>query len=141
MNIQQQDLVKRLNYFENWKDKYRYIIDLGKQLPTFPEELKTEENLIHGCQSQVWINIKAENGVLNIYAASDAAIVAGLIAILLKIYNNLSPEDILNTPLDFLAETGLLQHLSPNRSTGLYHMIKRIQSEAQANIRSNIQNI
>ncbi|WFE69066.1 SufE family protein [Thiomicrospira sp. R3] len=134
MNTQQQELVKRLNYFENWKDKYRYIIDLGKQLPAFPEALKTEENRIHGCQSQVWINIQTQDGLMKMQATSDAAIVAGLIAILLKVYNNLSPHEILNTPLDFLAETGLLQHLSPNRSTGLYHMIKRIQSAAQAQI-------
>jgi cysteine desulfuration protein SufE len=134
MNSQQQDLVKRLNYFENWKDKYRYIIDLGKKLPDFPDELKTETNRIHGCQSQVWIDIKAEEGVLIMQATSDAAIVAGLIAILLKVYNGQSPQEILNTPLDFLAETGLLQHLSPNRSTGLYHMIKRIQAEAQSRI-------
>lgn len=132
MHSQQQDLVKRLNYFENWKDKYRYIIDLGKQLPAFPEDLKTEDNRIHGCQSQVWIDIQAEEGVLKMQATSDAAIVAGLIAILLKVYNGLTPQEIINTPLDFLAETGLLQHLSPNRSTGLYHMIKRIQAEAQS---------
>lgn len=134
MNAQQQDLVKRLNYFENWKDKYKYIIDLGKQLPDFPEELKTEENRIHGCQSQVWIDIQEHEGCLTMHATSDAAIVAGLIAILLRIYNGLTPKDIVNTPLDFLAETGLLQHLSPNRSTGLYHMIKRIQAEAHARV-------
>ncbi|UQB41754.1 SufE family protein [Thiomicrospira microaerophila] len=132
MNIQQQDLVKRLNYFENWKDKYKYIIDLGKQLPSFPDELKTEENRIHGCQSQVWIDIQQQNGQLKIQATSDAAIVAGLVAILLRVYDGLTPQEIMQTPLDFLAETGLLQHLSPNRSTGLYHMIKRIQAEAQS---------
>lgn len=134
MNIQQQDLVKRLNYFENWKDKYKYIIDLGKQLPSFPDELKTEENRIHGCQSQVWIDIQEQNGQLKIQATSDAAIVAGLVAILLRVYNGLTPQEIMQTPLDFLAETGLLQHLSPNRSTGLYHMIKRIQAEAQSRV-------
>jgi cysteine desulfuration protein SufE len=134
MNEQQADLVKRLNYFENWKDKYKYIIDLGKQLPTYPDELKTEANRIHGCQSQVWIDIQHQDGRLAMQATSDAAIVAGLIAILLRVYNGLTPQEIINTPLDFLAKTGLLQHLSPNRSTGLYHMIKRIQAEAQARV-------
>lgn len=134
LDEQQQDLVNRLNYFENWKDKYKYIIDLGKQLSTFPDELKTEDNRIHGCQSQVWINITEDQGKLKMQATSDAAIVSGLIAILLRFYNDHTPQQIVNTPLDFLATTGLLQHLSPNRSTGLYHMIKRIQAEAQARL-------
>jgi cysteine desulfuration protein SufE len=136
LDAQQQDLVNRLNYFSNWKDKYKYIIDLGKQLTPFPDELKTEDNRIHGCQSQVWIAINEQDGKLQLQATSDAAIVSGLIAILLKVYHDHTPEQILNTPLDFLATTGLLQHLSPNRSTGLYHMIKRIQTEAQARITS-----
>lgn len=133
MDIQttQADLIKRLNYFDNWKDKYKYIIDLGKQLPPFPEELKTEQNRIHGCQSQVWIAIDKQDDHFVMQAVSDAAIVSGLIAILLKVYNGSTPQQILDMPMDFLSETGLLQHLSPNRSTGLYHMIKRIQSEAQ----------
>ncbi|SFR53108.1 SufE family protein [Thiomicrospira sp. ALE5] len=134
LDAHQQDLVTRLNYFTNWKDKYKYIIDLGKQLAPFPEALKTEENRIHGCQSQVWISIEEQDGKLQMQATSDAAIVSGLIAILLRVYNDHTPEQIINTPLDFLATTGLLQHLSPNRSTGLYHMIKRIQAEAQARV-------
>lgn len=130
----QQDLIKRLNYFENWKDKYKYIIDLGKQLPKFPEEQKTEANRIHGCQSQVWITIEEQDGKLVMQAVSDATIVSGLLAILLKVYSGRTPQQILDMPMDFLSQTGLLQHLSSNRSTGLYHMIKRIQAEAQARV-------
>lgn len=128
----QADLIKRLNYFENWKDRYKYIIDMGKQLDAMPEEYKTEANRIHGCQSQVWIHIEERDGRLYMQATSDAAIVAGLIAVLLRVYSGRTPNEIINMPLDFLSQTGLLQHLSPNRSTGLYHMIKRIQAEAQA---------
>lgn len=133
----QQDLIKRLNYFTDWKDKYKYIIDLGKQLPKFNEADKTEANRIHGCQSQVWIKIEERDGHLFMQAVSDAAIVSGLIAILLKVYSGRSPQEILDMPLDFLSETGLLQHLSANRSTGLYHMIKRIQAEAQARVQAS----
>lgn len=132
----QADLVKRFTHFENWKDRYKYLIDMGKQLQNMPEEYKTEENRIHGCQSQVWIHIEEKDGILYMEAMSDAAIVSGLIALLLKIYNGRSPQEIKNAPLEFLGEIGLLQHLSANRSTGLYHMIKRIQAEASARLDS-----
>ncbi|MDG4812192.1 SufE family protein [Hydrogenovibrio sp. 3SP14C1] len=133
----QADLVKRFTHFENWKDRYKYLIDMGKQLQNMPEEYKTEENRIHGCQSQVWIHIEEKDGILYMEAMSDAAIVSGLIALLLKIYNGRSPQEITNAPLEFLGEIGLLQHLSANRSTGLYHMIKRIQAEAAACLESS----
>lgn len=130
----QQDLVKRFTHFANWKDRYKYLIDMGKQLQSMPEEYKTEANRIHGCQSQVWIHIEEKDGILYMEAMSDAAIVSGLIALLLKIYNGRSPADIASAPLEFLGEIGLLQQLSANRSTGLYHMIKRIQAEANARL-------
>lgn len=125
------DLVKRFTHFENPKDRYKYLIDMGKQLQNLNEAFQTDENRIHGCQSQVWIHIKEQDGRLFMQAKSDAAIVSGLIALLLKIYNGRTPEEIVNTPLDFLGQIGLLQQLSPNRSTGLYHMIQRIQSEGK----------
>ncbi|NCN43681.1 MAG: Fe-S metabolism protein SufE [Piscirickettsiaceae bacterium CG_4_9_14_3_um_filter_43_564] len=131
----QADLTKRFTHFESWKDRYKYLIDMGKQLQKMPEESKTEANRIHGCQSQVWIEITEKDGRLYMQAMSDAAIVSGLIALLLRIYNGRTPQEIVDAPLDFLAEIGLLQHLSPNRSTGLYHMIKRIQAEAQSRLR------
>lgn len=126
----QQDLVKRFTHFDNWKDRYKYLIDMGKTLQKLDEEFKTDANKIHGCQSQVWINIKEDDGIIYIQATSDAAIVAGLVALLLKIYNGRTAKEITEMPLDFLGEIGLIQHLSPNRSTGLYHMIKRIKTEA-----------
>ncbi len=130
----QQDLVKRFTHFTNWKDRYKYLIDMGKTLQSMPDQFKTEKNRIHGCQSQVWIHVEEKNSVLYIKATSDSAIVAGLIALLLKIYSGRSAKEITEMPLEFLAEIGLIQHLSPNRSTGLYHMIKRIQAEARANL-------
>ncbi|MDR9499105.1 MAG: SufE family protein [Hydrogenovibrio sp.] len=128
----QADLVKRFTHFDNWKDRYKYLIDMGKTLPDLAEERKTESNRIHGCQSQVWLAIQEHDGRLYMQAKSDAAIVSGLIALLLRVYNGRTPREITDAPLDFLGEIGLLQQLSPNRSTGLYHMIKRIKAEAEA---------
>lgn len=125
------DLIKRFTHFENPKDRYKYLIDMGKQLQSLDESFQTDENRIHGCQSQVWIHIEEKDGRLFMQAKSDAAIVSGLIALLLRIYHGRTPEEVAHTPLDFLGQIGLLQQLSPNRSTGLYHMIKRIQSEGQ----------
>lgn len=127
----QADLVKRFTHFANPKDRYKYLIDMGKQLQNMDASFETEENRIHGCQSQVWIHIEEKDGRLFMEAKSDAAIVSGLIALLLKIYHGRTPQEVSTAPLDFLGKIGLLQQLSPNRSTGLYHMIKRIQAEGQ----------
>jgi cysteine desulfuration protein SufE len=128
------DLVKRFTHFVNPKDRYKYLIDMGKQLQMLDETFQTEENRIHGCQSQVWIHIEEKDGRLFMQAKSDAAIVSGLIALLLRIYHGRTPQEVATTPLEFLGEIGLLQQLSPNRSTGLYHMIKRIQAEGQSRL-------
>jgi len=125
----QADLIKRFTHFANPKDRYKYLIDMGKQLQNMDETYQTEENRIHGCQSNVWISIEEHDGRLFMQAKSDAAIVSGLIALLLRIYNGRTPAEVVTAPLEFLGKIGLLQQLSPNRSTGLYHMIKRIQSE------------
>lgn len=130
----QNDLVKRFTHFNNPKDRYKYLIDMGKKLQAVDEAFLTEENRIHGCQSQVWIHIEERDGRLFMEAKSDAAIVSGLIALLLKIYHGRTPEEVAKAPLDFLGQIGLLQQLSPNRSTGLYHMIKRIQKEGQSRV-------
>lgn len=132
----QAELVKRFTHFENWKDRYKYLIDMGKTLQNMDEQYKTEANRIHGCQSQVWIHLEEKDGYLYMQAMSDAAIVSGLIALLLKVYNGRTPQEIAQAPLTFLGEIGLLQHLSSNRSTGLYHMIKRIQAEANNHLKS-----
>ncbi|MBD3754535.1 MAG: SufE family protein [Gammaproteobacteria bacterium] len=127
----QADLIKRFTHFANPKDRYKYLIDMGKQLQQMDSSFATEENRIHGCQSQVWIHIEEYDGRLYMQAKSDAAIVSGLIALLLRVYNGRTPQEVATAPLEFLGKIGLLQQLSPNRSTGLYHMIKRIQAEGQ----------
>ncbi|MFO7908503.1 MAG: SufE family protein [Halomonas sp.] len=127
----QQELVEEFEIFDNWMDRYQYIIDMGKQLPEFPDTLKTEENKIQGCQSNVWMIHEQQGDKLTFKATSDAAIVAGLIAVLLRIYNERSAEDIQSTPPHFMADLGLDKHLSPTRSNGLNAMLERIYSVAR----------
>ena len=120
--------------FEDWMDRYQYLIDLGRRLPSLADDELVDENKIKGCQSQVWFVAAEENGRLQFKATSDAAIVSGLIAILLRIYSGRRPEDILETPPDFVSQLGLDQHLSPTRSNGLASMltaIRRFAAEAQ----------
>lgn len=127
----QQELVEEFEIFDNWMDRYQYIIDMGKQLPEFPDSLKTEENKIQGCQSNVWMIHEQQGDKLTFKATSDAAIVSGLIAVLLRIYSERSAEDIQNTPPHFMADLGLDKHLSPTRSNGLNAMLERIYSVAK----------
>ncbi|SFB89081.1 cysteine desulfuration protein SufE [Marinospirillum celere] len=128
----QQELLEEFEMFDNWMDRYQYIIDLGKALPAFPDEWKTAEYIIEGCQSQVWIRPDIRDGRIHLDAISDAAIVSGLIAILLRIYSDRTSEEILNTPPEFLKELGLDKHLSPTRSNGLHAMLERIFALAKA---------
>ena len=126
----QQELVEEFSYFDNWMDRYQYIIDLGRHLPDFPEADKIETNKIKGCQSQVWFVANCDNDLLQFRAISDAAIVSGLIALLLRIYSGRRPREILDTPADFVAALGLEQHLSPTRSNGLASMLQAIRAFA-----------
>jgi len=126
----QSELIEEFQFFDDWMDRYQYIIDLGRRLPEFPEAEKTEANKIRGCQSQVWFLAELNNDRLHFQAISDAAIVSGLIAVLLRIYSDRLPKDILDTPPDFVAALKLEQHLSPTRSNGLAAMLKAIQSFA-----------
>ena len=126
----QQELVEEFSYFDNWMDRYQYIIDLGRRLPEFPEADKIETNKIKGCQSQVWFVASRDNDLLQFRAISDAAIVSGLIALLLRIYSGRRPREILDTPADFVAALGLEQHLSPTRSNGLASMLQAIRAFA-----------
>jgi len=126
----QQAIIEEFDLFDNWMDRYQYIIDLGRRLPVFPEELRTEENRIRGCQSQVWFVAEKEDGRLRFRAISDAAIVSGLIALLLRLYDGREPQDILDTPPDFVTALGLDSHLSPTRSTGLSSMLDAIRGFA-----------
>ncbi len=128
----QEELIDEFAFFDDWMDRYRHIIDLGRRLPEFPEEWQTDENKVRGCQSQVWFVAEQHGGKLQFKAVSDAHIVSGLIAILLRIYSDRAPEEILATKPDFIAAIGLDEHLSPTRNNGLHAMLTRIYAEAKA---------
>lgn len=130
----QQELIEEFEIFDNWMDRYQYIIDMGKALPDFPDEWKTDEYKIQGCQSNVWVQHEKQGDKLLFRATSDAAIVSGLIAVLLRIYNERSAEDIVATEPHFLADLGLDKHLSPTRSNGLHAMLERIYGVAKEQV-------
>ncbi|ABQ29946.1 SufE family protein [Acidiphilium cryptum] len=113
--------------FDDWMDRYQFIIELGQSLPTFPEALKTDDRLVPGCQSRVWLEPKLEGGKLYFAGASDAAIVSGLVAMLLQVYSGRTPAEIRETPPAFLKEWGLIGALSGNRGNGVAAMAERIQ--------------
>ncbi len=127
----QQALIEEFQFFDDWMDRYQYIIDLGRRLPELPAAALTDENKIRGCQSQVWFLADMRGDRLHFQAISDAAIVSGLIAVLLRIYSDRKPRDILDTPADFVAALGLEQHLSPTRSNGLSSMLQAIRRFAE----------
>ncbi len=127
----QAEVIEEFAFFDDWMDRYQYIIDMGKRLEPMPDNERSEDNRIRGCQSQVWMVAEADGERLNIRATSDAAIVSGLIAILLRIYSGRHPQDILDTPPDFVAGLGLEEHLSPTRSNGLASMLSAIRRYAE----------
>ncbi len=126
----QQDIIEEFGLFDDWMDRYQYLIDLGRRLPEFPDDLRTDDNRIRGCQSQVWFVPEQRDGRLFFQAISDAAIVSGLIALLLRLYSGREPQDILDTPPDFVEALELQSHLSPTRSNGLASMLKAIRGFA-----------
>jgi cysteine desulfuration protein SufE len=126
----QDELIVEFQMFDNWLDKYQYLIDLGRKLPDFPAAWKTEANRLHGCQSQVWLTAQEADGRLVFNAISDSAIVSGLIAVLMRVYSNRTPAEILAAPPDFIDAIGLHEHLSPTRSNGLHAMIDAIRGHA-----------
>jgi cysteine desulfuration protein SufE len=126
----QADLVDEFEMFEDWMSRYEHVIDLGRQLPDFPEQWKTDTNKIQGCQSQVWVNMEMRDGKLHIDGTSDASIVSGLVASVLRVYSDQAPSDILNTKPDFINEIGFNDHLSPTRSNGLHSMLRSIYQRA-----------
>lgn len=129
------DLVEDFELFEDWEDRYRYIVDLGKKLPPMPDEEKTEETKVRGCMSQVWMTAQDEDDTLHFRADSDAFIVKGLIAILLELYSGRKPSEIMSLDAtEALGRLGLESHLSPNRRNGFVAMVDRIKSEAQARL-------
>lgn len=128
----QQDIIEEFEFFDDWMERYQHIIDLGRKLPEFPEEYQTDDYKVRGCQSQVWLKATPEDGRLRLQAISDAAIVSGLIALLLRVYDNRAPEEIVETEPAFIRKIGLEEHLSPTRSNGLHAMLKAIKGHAAA---------
>ncbi len=126
----QDDVIKEFAFFDDWIDRYQYLIDLGRRLPPLTASELVDENKIKGCQSQVWFVADRHNGRLTFRAISDAAIVSGLIALLLRIYSGRYPRDILDTPPSFVVALELEQHLSATRSNGLSSMLNAIRAFA-----------
>ena len=134
MTIQetQAEIVDEFSMFDDWMERYEYIIELGKSLPVISEQFKTEENSIKGCQSKVWVHAKQEEDKLFFTADSDAILTKGIIAILIRAFSNQSASAILEANTDFIDEIGLKEHLSPTRANGLVSMIKKIKIYALA---------
>jgi cysteine desulfuration protein SufE len=128
----QDELIDEFSMFEDWMQRYEYMIDLGKSLPIIDENLKTDDLIIKGCQSKVWLNATLENDKVVFTADSDAIITKGIIAILIRVFSNQKPADILNANTDFIDEIGLKEHLSPTRANGLVSMIKQLKLYAVA---------
>ena len=132
INELQNEVIEEFEDFTDWMDKYQMLIDLGNELAPLDEKYKTEQNLIDGCQSRVWIQCDCQDGLLIFTADSDALIVKGIIALLLKVLSGHSPKEILDTELYFIDRIGLREHLSPTRSNGLLAMVKQIRAYAVA---------
>ena len=132
MNEIQQEIIEEFSAFEDWMDKYGYLIELGNELPDLDPKEKTDQHLIKGCQSRVWLVSDFEDGKIKFRGESDAVIVKGLVALLLRVVSDRTPEEIINNELYFVDEIGLKQHLSPTRSNGLLAMIKQIKLYAVA---------
>ena len=129
------DIIDTLSFFDSWEDRYRYMIDLGKSLPQIPEKLRTNDRLVPGCQSQVWIEAKLDNDKFEFLVDSDAHIVRGLLAIVMAAYNHRSPQDILDFDIDtYFNQLDLVKHLSPTRGNGLLAMVEKIKQLASAKI-------
>ena len=127
----QDEIIEEFSFFDDWMDRYQYLIDLGRRLPPLDPDEQVEENLIKGCQSQVWFVPERSGDRLKFRANSDAAIVSGLIAVLLRIYSDKTPADILAAPPDFVEALQLQKHLSPTRSNGLVSMLGAIRRFAE----------
>jgi cysteine desulfuration protein SufE len=131
-SITSDDIVDTLGFFDSWEDRYKYIIDLGKELPPLPEALHTDDRLVRGCQSQVWVDTTVEDGKLQIQVDSDAFIVKGLLGVILAAYNNKTPAEVLDFDIDGYFDTlELMNHLSPTRGNGLKAMVARIRAIAE----------
>lgn len=134
MTIQEaeQEIIDEFSDYDDWMDKYQLLIDLGNEQEPLDEKYKTESNLIDGCQSRVWLQADYKDGKIHFQAESDALIVKGIVSLLLRVFSDRTPDEILNADLHFIEEIGLKEHLSPTRSNGLVAMIKQIKLYAMA---------
>lgn len=132
LDEKQQEIIEEFEMFDDWMDKYNYLIELSKDLPEMPAEQKTEQNLIDGCQSKVWLHAEMNNGALEFSADSDAIITKGIIALLIEVLSGRTPAEIKNADLYFIDKIGLKENLSPTRSNGLVAMINKIKAYAMA---------
>ncbi len=123
-------IIDEFSIYDDWMDKYEYIIELGKDLPLIDDDQKTEDKLIKGCQSRVWLSAEKRDGKMKYTADSDAIITKGIIALLIRVLNNEKPEDIAKAELRFIKAIGLQEHLSPTRSNGLVSMVKQMKMNA-----------
>lgn len=128
----QKEIIEEFDFLPDWEERYSEIIRLGRKLPGYPEEYRDDKYKVKGCQSQVWLHPSFEEGKIKFDADSDAMIVKGLIALLMRVYNNRTPEEIISNPPDFLSKIGIDNHLSPTRKNGLGSMMKQIQMYAVA---------
>ncbi|HBX26473.1 MAG TPA: Fe-S metabolism protein SufE [Gammaproteobacteria bacterium] len=130
LSDRQQEIIDEFEFYDSWMDKYQYLIDLGKNLEPLEEGEKNETNLVRGCQSQVWMIVSGHSDNVEIRANSDAAIVSGLIALVVRLYSNAPAEEIIKTEPEFVKAIGLSQHLSPTRANGLASMLQRLKADA-----------
>lgn len=126
------EIIEEFSLYDDWMEKYEYIIELGKDLPLISEENKIDDNLIKGCQSRVWLSATKNDGVVEFRADSDAIITKGIISLLIRVLSNQTPQNIVNAELNFINEIGLSSHLSPSRSNGLVSMVKQMKTYALA---------
>jgi cysteine desulfuration protein SufE len=132
INEIQDQIIEEFSIFEDWMDKYNYLIELGRECPIIEEKDKKDNNLIKGCQSKVWVSAEIIDGKMVIKADSDAVITKGIVTLLLRVFNNQSPKDVYDSELYFIDQIGLSTHLSPTRSNGLLAMVKQIKLYALA---------
>lgn len=128
------EVIDSFSMFDEWLDKYEYLIDLGKNLASYPESSKTDDKLIKGCQSRVWLDYKLENGKIYFTADSDAIITKGIISLLISVYSGRTPDEIALSDFGFIEKIGLKENLSPTRANGLVSMIAKIKEVAQNNL-------
>ena len=128
----QEELIEEFDLFDDWADKYEYLIDLGKKLPSLSEDLKTEENVIKGCQSRVWLHAEKQGDQIVFEADSEAVIVKGLISMLIRVLSHHTAEEIMKADLYFIDQIGMSQHLAQTRSNGLLSMVKQMKNYALA---------